>query len=99
MMIDDELNQDSQNVLKHKIIRYMDDVFVSVEFTETLEGHKRDRYAEELAFRIAEILFTKLQLRLNVKTRLYKLDNPSELDDLLKSVKKVSPGNEGNRDR
>jgi AbiA family abortive infection protein len=94
MMIDDELNRDSQNVLTHKIIRYMDDVYVSVEFKETLEGHKRDRYAEELAFRIAEILFTKLQLRLNVKTRLYRLDNPFDVEELLKSVKKVSPGNE-----
>jgi AbiA family abortive infection protein len=94
MMIDDELNQDSQNILNHKIIRYMDDVYVSVEFIDTLEGHKRDRYAEELAFRIAEMLFNRLQLRLNVKTKLYRLDNPFDVDELLKSVKKVSPGNE-----
>lgn len=94
MMIDDELNKDNQNILTHKIIRYMDDVYVSVEFKETLEGHKRDRYVEELAFRIAEILFNKLQLRLNVKTRLYRLDNPFDVDELMKSIKKVSPGNE-----
>jgi AbiA family abortive infection protein len=90
MLIDDELSQDSGKISSHKIIRYMDDFYLSIEFTDKITGHKRDRYAEELAFRIAEILFSKLQLRLNLKTRLYRLDNPYDVDELVKSVKKVS---------
>ena len=94
MEIDDELKKDNQNILNYKIIRYMDDVYISLEFNDTLTGHKRDRYVEELAFRIAEILFNKFQLRLNVKTRLYKLDNPFQFKEFLKSFKKISPSNE-----
>lgn len=91
MFIDEEIVKDKELVESHKIIRYMDDIFVSIQLKPDLPVMEVDNYAESLAHRFAEILYTKLNLKLNLKTRFYRLGRPEEVAELLDALKSTSP--------
>lgn len=91
LLIDGELRKDPAIVERYKIIRYVDDIFVSIKFRDNIEGNQQKEYIESIGARISDLLFYRLGLRLNPKTRFFWLDNPDHLEDLKKSLKKVSP--------
>lgn len=75
----------------YKIIRYVDDIFIFLEFSEKVDDQKRISTAEILLSQISDLLYYKFELRLNTKTSFYWLKNPDELKELLKQLKKTSP--------
>ena len=91
LLIDDELRKDPKVIERYKIIRYVDDIFVSIKFGGDVESNQQKEYIESIGARISDILFYRLGLRLNPKTRFFWLDNPKHLKDLEASLKKVSP--------
>ena len=91
LLIDGELRKDPNIIEHYKIIRYVDDIFVSIKFKDTVDSNAQKEYIEMIGTRISDLLFYKLGLRLNPKTRFFWLDNPKHLDELEASLKKVSP--------
>ena len=94
LFLDQEVNRDSSIIQEHAIIRYMDDIYISLDFYGNIPRTDREIYLSSLASRISDCLYQRLGLRLNTKTRLFWLNKPSDVADLLTNLKKVSPGYE-----
>jgi hypothetical protein len=95
LFIDDILSEYNQNFNSYKIIRYTDDIYISVNFNPQISQKEQDILIHEVASRLAEVLYTKLGLKLNWKTKLYKLSKTADKERLLKYIKKrPSPSEE-----
>ena len=90
LYIDDELRKDPEVLERYKIIRYVDDIYVSLKFKNNIDVDEQKEYIESIGARISDQLYYKLKLRLNPKTRFFWLDNSKQLDELKSSLKKVS---------
>lgn len=91
LAIDEEIYKFSDFVREHKIIRYVDDTFIFIIFNDNTEEQQKELFIDLLSSRIADILHHDLGLRLNQKTKLYRLNEPNQISELLKDIKKVSP--------
>lgn len=88
--IDDEIRIHRDKVSNYGIIRYVDDIYISLTLKESLSTEKKEDYVESLSARVADMLFYRLGLKLNMKTRLYWLNNIEDIDSLKSSLKKTS---------
>ncbi len=88
LFLDDELRDNIDSIENHAIVRYVDDIYVSI----TIKGKDRDLRAKfnPLAARIADCLHQKLGLRLNPKTKIFRLKEKSDIDALKDNLKAVS---------
>lgn len=91
LLIDGELRKDPEILERFKVIRYVDDIYVSLKFRDAVSNTEQKEYIEMIGARISDLLFDKLGLKLNPKTRFFWLDNPEHLEELKSSLKKVSP--------
>ncbi|MGI0010101.1 MAG: hypothetical protein ACREAE_01725, partial [Nitrosopumilaceae archaeon] len=91
MLIESELLKFDSIVEHYKIIRYEDDIYISVYFKAHCNRRIQDEFAEALGSRGADILYYKLGLKLNPKTRFFWLSDDKHLSELKASLKKVSP--------
>lgn len=94
LLLDQEICRNNDVLKSHKIIRYMDDLYISLTFKEEITHSKREIYINSLSARIADCLYDRLGLRLNTKTRLFWLSKTEDANELLRNLKKVSPGYE-----
>jgi AbiA family abortive infection protein len=94
LFIDNILRAERNIIDSYKIIRYTDDIYVSLTFRSNISEKERGTFIHSVASQIAEVLYSKLSLKLNLKTRLYRLGEKQEKDELLKSIKKKSPSDE-----
>jgi AbiA family abortive infection protein len=94
LLVDQELNKNSKGVSSSKIIRYMDDFYISITFDEDFDNANREIYINNLAARISDLFYERLGLRLNTKTQLFWLNIQEHVRYLEESLKKVSPGHE-----
>ena len=100
LFLNDELRKYDDLVDDYKIIRYVDDIYVSITFKEQSSDWfgiqsmgLRRKVLNSLAPRISDRLYEKLGIRLNPnKTRLYQLDNEDDKEALERNLKKVSQG-------
>lgn len=92
LLLEQEICKNTKIIKSHKITRYMDDIYISVLFKGEVSRSEREVYINSLSARIADCLYEKLGLRLNTKTRLFWGDKEEDVKDLLRSLKKVSPG-------
>ena len=99
LFFDDELRKHGDSVDSYTIIRYVDDIYISITFKEqnsNLRGARakidlRNQF-NSLAPRISDCLYENLGLRLNPKTQLFILENEKDKEKLEKSLKKISQG-------
>ena len=89
LFLDDELCEDNDLIRCYTIIRYMDDIYISITFREE-SCELRHRFLHSLAPRIADCLHQNLGLRLNPKTRLFPLNDPTAKKELEGCLKRVS---------
>ena len=94
LLLDDLLNSCKNTLASHKIIRYVDDVYISVEFKEDVSEKNQSSFIHELSSQISEIFYREIGLKLNAKTKLYHLSNDGEKQELLKNIKRVSHGSQ-----
>lgn len=97
LFIDDVLNSYKHIADSHKIIRYTDDIYISITFKDNIDQiDQKDQgsFVHSIASQIAEVLYSKLGLKLNLKTRLYRLSQEEEKEELLKNIRKLSPSDE-----
>lgn len=92
LLIDQELRKDNSIIREHAIIRYMDDMYVSLTFCENVSRASKEVFISSLAPRIADCLYQRLSLRLNTKTKLFWLNSSEDKETLLRNLKRVSPG-------
>ena len=93
LFLDEELRDNEDSVESYTIIRYVDDIFVSITFKEQYRELKT-KFLNSLAPRIADSLHKELALRLNPKTRLFDLINEDDRLALERNLKLISQGNE-----
>jgi AbiA family abortive infection protein len=91
LIIDTEICKYQMLIKEHQVIRFVDDIFLIINFLETTEKAQQEAVADSLTSQISDILHYNSDLRLNTKTRLYWLKIPSHKEELLKDLKKVSP--------
>ena len=91
LFIEQELYKCSDVVDKYLLIRYIDDIFISITFKEDMSERAQKKYAEALGSQIADLLYYRLGLRLNPKTRFFCLSDEKQQKELRDSLKKVSP--------
>lgn len=96
MFIDDLLkNEDHQDIIdSHKIIRYVDDIDIFITFKQNINQESQGLFIHSVASQIADILYNELGLKLNMKTRLYRLSKEDEKEEFLKNIRKSSLGDE-----
>lgn len=87
----EKFNDIHQIIEKHKIIRYVDDTYISITFSENIPKNEKESLVYELLKSISDCFYSKLNLRFNSKLELFFLDNPKDREALIKSVKGTSP--------
>lgn len=90
LLIEDQLQGES-NLVDYRIIRYMDDIAISITFHAGIERSTQEQIIESLASRLADLLYYDLGLKLNAKTRMFWLGSKDDRSEYKKSLKKVSP--------
>lgn len=90
LLFHSEVVREHDLIENHSIIRYVDDIYIVLEFKQTVLHSERESFVDSLSSRIADILFYRLNLKLNMKSRLYWLSNNDDLEALLRNLKKVS---------
>jgi AbiA family abortive infection protein len=95
LSIDNVLRSYRHVVDLHKIIRYTDDIYISIAFKDSIDQKNQGLFVHSIASQIAEVLYSQLGLKLNLKTRLYRLSQEEEeKEELLKNIRKSSPSDE-----
>lgn len=92
LFIDDELQRSGNDLVSYRVIRYVDDIYLSLIFPGTTSRRDCEVFTNFIASRISDMLYSKLGLRLNSKTKVYWLDDPGQKEELLEGLKKVSTG-------
>jgi len=92
LLIDDEVKNYSEIIDYYKIVRYVDDIHIIIQFKNTMTETEKKSKAVNLVSRITDAFYYKLNLRLNQKTKIFDLENPMDVDILIKDLKKVSTG-------
>lgn len=81
-------------VENYEIIRYVDDIYISIEFENKIfdleQDEKRNRFIYLLLNKISDDFFKMLNLRFNSKADLFRIDIVKEKNRLLDQIKKVS---------
>jgi AbiA family abortive infection protein len=94
-ILDDLLKRHSEIILDYKVIRFVDDIYVSIRFSEHISYDKQKEFTLYIASEIAESLYTALKLRLNLKTRAYHLVEEEDAGELLSRIKDFADSHEG----
>lgn len=68
--------------------------FHSLTFNKNINERSQGLLVHSIASQIAEVLYSQLGLKLNLKTRLYRLSKKREKEELLKNIRKSSPSDE-----
>jgi AbiA family abortive infection protein len=87
LFIDDILSEYKKHFKSYKIIRYTDDIYISITFNDNISKKDQGVLIHRIASQIAEILYSELGLKLNLKTKLYKLSNNKDKEKLLRSIR------------
>jgi AbiA family abortive infection protein len=91
LLIDSEINSYQNSIQKHQIIRYVDDIYLVICFSKEITESQKENIADSITSHVSDLLYFKLHLKLNSKTRLYWLNQKEDRNTLLKDLKKVSP--------
>lgn len=94
LLIDDVLRKYAVIIVSHKIIRYTDDIYISIIFKHGISYEEQGNIIHSIASQISEVLYSRLSLKLNLKTRLYRMAKQDEKEELLKNIRKASPEDE-----
>ncbi|WP_414550706.1 AbiA family abortive infection protein [Anabaena sp. CCY 0017] len=94
LFIDDIIIKHRNIIESHKIIRYTDDIYISIMFKHNINKKDQGLFVHSIASQIAEVLYGELGLKLNLKTRLYRLSKKAEREELLKNIRKTSTSDE-----
>jgi len=91
-----ELNKEYKIVVEYKIIRYVDDIYLSIDFKPydifeiSYIEDTRNGFIYQLLNKIADEFYEQLNLRFNGKAELFRIGNEDERKNLLDLIKKVS---------
>ena len=92
LYIDADIRKNGAQVIEsHRILRYMDDTYIVIVFRAESQEKDIQGFLSGLFWRISDLLYYKLGLRLNPKADLFWLRDPEQRDALIKLLRKVSP--------
>ena len=90
LLIDDVVKQYVDIIDYYKIIRYTDDIYISINFNDGISHENQGILVHSIASQVSEVLYSCLTLKLNSKTRLYRMAKPDEKEELLRKIHEVS---------
>lgn len=90
LYLEDLLSHYSSIIKSYKIIRYVDDTYLSIVFKPSTKKQVKESFVLSLTSKIADLYYYKLGLKLNSKTKIYYVDEVDYLQALLKSFENVS---------
>ena len=93
LMIIDSISKYSSDILKnYRIIRYIDDIYLIITFTEEISQKQKEDFVHNLIINLMDVFYINFNLRLNSnKSSIYFLNDKNDMKKLIKSLKKVSP--------
>ncbi|MHB1294104.1 MAG: hypothetical protein ACYC4R_03805 [Anaerolineae bacterium] len=92
LCIDQVVRETGAPIQEHALVRYVDDVYLSLTFAPSSDTTTRENTLRALFPRIGDSLAQQLGIRLNEhKTRLFWLANPEDAEALQRSVRRISP--------
>jgi len=91
LFLDDILRAAGDVVESYSITRYVDDIYISVKFAPSATDADQTSFTDEFGAQVADVLFFKLGLRLNPKTRYFRLEDDEQKEELLSGLRRVSP--------
>lgn len=94
LLIDDVLKNCTAIIDFYKIIRYTDDIYISITFKHGISHEEQGILIHSIASQISEVLYSRLNLKLNLKTRLYRMAKQDEKEELLKNIRRAYPSDE-----
>lgn len=77
---------------EYKILRYVDDFAISLTFDGIVREEEYDHLSEMVAQQITEILYNELSLKLNFKSKLFRLSRKEDREKYIMSIKQTSFG-------
>lgn len=86
------------DVNSYKILRYVDDYYIFVKFTDETDIDKVYKALTTLTSKFAHNLYKAFDLRLNNKCTVFNLNKEEDVKDIKKRLKKVSPRNHASLD-
>lgn len=92
----EEINYNYNIVSDFKIIRYVDDIYIAIDFKAITvfdldyNEDTRNGFIYQLLNKISDKFFKTLNLRFNGKAQLFRIKNENERNELLDLIKKVS---------
>ncbi len=91
LLIDDEIGKISNDIIsQYKIYRYMDDIFIILEFKG--DEIEPKTYSLKIASKIRDLLYNEFDLRINNKTNLLKIEDEEDKEEFINEFKNVSSG-------
>ncbi|NLA25051.1 MAG: AbiA family abortive infection protein, partial [Bacteroidales bacterium] len=91
-----ELNKECKIIIGYKIIRYVDDIYLSIDFKPfciselSYTEDTRNSFIYKLLNNIADEFYSQLNLRFNSKAELFRIGKEEERKKVLDLIKKVS---------
>lgn len=80
----------AQGYEEYKIIRYMDDIYISFKPNDSSDNSKSIKEAIELLGRIKDVAYYEFQLIINNKTKIYNLGSQKDKEEFFKDTKNES---------
>jgi len=91
LQIDDYIVTTNKDLLKSfKIIRYVDDIYIVLDFKGSTTVDEQKAYSINLLSYISDLLYYNFGLRVNNKTRLILVDSEERKEEVKKNLKKAS---------
>lgn len=78
------------NVKNLKIIRYIDDIFLVIEYQDELEENIKVNILINLLEEVSEILYNKYELKVNKKTKWFDFSSHEMIEEFRKEIKYTS---------
>lgn len=89
--IDDFVSETGRHILKDfKIIRYVDDIFLVLNFNDSTSVEDQKTNAINWLSYISDLLYYKFGLRVNNKTKLFLIDSDEHKQEVRRNLKKAS---------
>lgn len=91
LLITDLLCDIPDPLVDYSIARYVDDIYITLQFSEESTLSSRMMFVETFNSALADSLSLKMGLRLNTKTRIFSPAEEAQFQELQASVRRVSP--------
>lgn len=90
LWMDSELSGCGDTISEHQVVRYVDDTYIVLRFRDDVDEKARTVFTSTFASRAADYMLRELGLRLNAKSRTFRMECDADRKEFRASVKRTS---------